>query len=207
MRTLIIICILLAGTIIQGYTQNTERFIRIIGNSKQTFLADGMVVNVTISEQQPNEHRQIKYKPFDVVYNEYIAELAKIGITSNQLVLSSKSMTKFSQTTTREYTLRLPSISQIEQLASISVIGAAITESKFTFSPPPADTEESLAKAAIEDARRKAKNLCAELNMKLGKILNIEDTSSGCCIEIEDANTNKVDKAYKVNVTFELADK
>jgi hypothetical protein len=45
------------------------------------------------------------------------------------------------------------------------------------------------------------------MSMKLGKILNIEDTSSGCCQEIEDSKNNKVSKTYKVNITFELLDK
>lgn len=98
-------------------------------------------------------------------------------------------------------------IKLIEALATIPVSGATITDTKYFFSNLPENTEELLAIEAIEDAKRKAKSLCAELGMKLGKILNIEDTSSGCCMDLEDSPTMNVQKTYKVNVTFELLDK
>jgi uncharacterized protein YggE len=186
--------------------QSTERFIRIIGNAKHEFTATGIVATISISEQQANEHRQMAYVPFETVYSNYIAELSKLGIQEKQLMRSQKNMLKFSATS-KEFTLLLPGTSKIEQLTAIRVPGVQITELKYTYANNNDDIEESLAKAAIEDARRKAESLCTTLNMRLGKILNIEDTSSGCCSTIEDSVLNKVAKEYKVNVTFELADK
>ena len=41
----------------------------------------------------------------------------------------------------------------------------------------------------------------------VGKILNIEDTSTGCCGEIKDSKESVTTVTYHVNVTFELKDK
>ena len=84
--------------------QSTERFIRIIGNSKKDFAASGVVTSITIAEQQPNEYKQIKYRPFEMVYGEYITELSKLGIPESQLVRNQKNITKYTQTTLKEYT-------------------------------------------------------------------------------------------------------
>jgi uncharacterized protein YggE len=188
-------------------SQSTERFIRIVGNSKKEYTATGVALSITIAEQQPNEYKQIKYRPFETVYAEYVAELNKLGIPENQLVRNPKNLGKFTQTVTREYSLRLNDFNQLEKLAAVQIGGVGITDIKYTYGALPSDTEENLAKAAIDDASRKAKRLCEEMGMKLGKILNIEDSSSGCCNEIDDQPANKVTRAYKVNVTFELMDK
>src|SRR5688572_12851669 len=167
--------IILAFTSNAITAQSTERFIRIIGNAKTEFNATGIVATILISEQQANEHRQMGYIPYETVYSNYIDELSKIGIQEKQLTRTQKNMLKFS-TTSKEFTLRLPGTSKIEQLTAIRIPGAQITELKYSFDGATENVEESLAKAAIEEARRKAEALCATLNMRLGKILNIEDT-------------------------------
>lgn len=186
--------------------QSTDRFIRIVGNAKKEFVATGVVASVNISEQQPNEYKQVPYMPFEAVYTNYLEELFTLGILENQLVKSQKNMAKFSTLTAKEYTIRLTGNDAVEKLTSIRAPGVQITELKYTFSEEGMDTESVLAKSAIEDARRKAQALCKDLTMRLGKILNIEDTSSGCCGTPPDSPTSTIERSYKVNVTFELSD-
>lgn len=182
--------------------QTSDRFIRIIGNAKQTLSATHALIGVNIAEQQPNEYKQIPYMPFEAVYTNYLEELFMLNIVENQLQRNPKS-TKYGTGNFKDYILQIP-VHQLEQVLGIRAPGVQVTEIKYRFAD--SDVESSMAIAAIEDARKKAQVLCNDVKMKLGKILNIEDTSSGCCNHIDDDNINRVEKNYKVNVTFELLD-
>ncbi|MDQ3016098.1 MAG: SIMPL domain-containing protein [Bacteroidota bacterium] len=206
MRRNIMIAFILCLAVPLLQAQSTDRFIRIVGNAKKEYVATGIVATVAISEQQPNEYKQVPYMPFEAVYTNYLEELFTLGVVENQLVRSPKNMGKFNATTTKEYVLRLNGVDWAEKITSIRAPGVQITELKYSFTGDNAQTETLLAKSAIDDARRKAQSLCTDLKMKLGKILNIEDTSSGCCNTPEDAAVDKIDKVYKINVTFELID-
>jgi hypothetical protein len=140
------------------YAQSTERFIRIIGNTKREFSAKGVILNLTIAELQPNEYKQIKYKPFETVYSEFVTELGKIGIAESQLVQDQKNLGKFTQTVSKEYSIRLPDLNYLEKMATIQMSGVNYTDTRYTFGTLDEDIETQMAKAAIDDARGKHKN-------------------------------------------------
>ncbi len=187
--------------------QSTDRFIRIVGNASQEFKADQMAVYFTVTEIQPNEYRQIRYKPVEEVYGELVAELQKIGFGESSLEKDrSTAFAKYQKTRSESYQLAVNSQTELDRLAGIEVEGAIIKNVLYLFKNPGYEAEEEMALAAIKDARRKAERLATEVGKKLGKILNIDDKSSGCCREIKDSKGPVTTKTYKVNVTFELID-
>lgn len=168
-----------------GIGQTTERFIRIIGNAVHEFEAEGLSLDVAISEVQPNKYKKIAYKKFEDSYQEFISQLKAIGLSENDLKDSPKTNLKYNKTFTKNYTLKMTQKSQISELGELDKIeDARITNIKYTYGNNSA-VEEELALSAIKDAKRKAQNLCDALDLELGKMLNIEDTSSGCCSSLK----------------------
>ena len=96
---------------------------------------------------------------------------------------------------------------QIQALQQINLTGVLVNAGLFTYPPADPIIESQLPIAAIEDAKRKAESISKEVGMRVGKILNIEDTSSGCCDQIKESKESVTTVAYQVNVTFELKDK
>ncbi|MBL7798639.1 MAG: SIMPL domain-containing protein [Saprospiraceae bacterium] len=191
--------------IVSVRAQSTDRFIRIVGNSKKEYSAVKAGIAVTVSEVQPNEYRQIKYKPIEVIHQELTTALGKMGYQPSDLIKDIH-WGSFQSVRAEKYRLQVSDLSKLQDLYNLSVEGVKFGELKYIFDAPGYEEEEKLALAAINDAERKAKRLAAEMHKKVGKILNIEDKSSGCCREIEDSTQPKAIKSYKINVTFELLD-
>jgi len=188
-----------------SFAQSTDRFIRIVGNAGQEFVSNGTTLNFVISEVAPNEYKQIRYKPIDQAYTEFVAEMATIGIPESQLKRTAGNISKYVKTVQRAYSVHTDDQKKIDAMAGMSLSGVKVGSVNYTYSFED-DVEQKLALSAIDDAKRKAKNICAELGMKVGKILNIEDTSGGCCGDMVDSKEPVLKKTYKVNVTFELLD-
>lgn len=185
--------------------QSTERFIRIIGNAGQEFVSNGTVVDFVISEVAPNEYKQIRYKSIDQAYSEFVEEMGKIGVPESELKRTAGNISKYVKTVQRAYSVNSSSQKKLDAIGTINISGVKMSGINYTYQFEE-DVEQNLALSAIDDAKRKAKNICAELGMKMGKILNIEDTSSGCCADMTTSKEATMKKTYKVKVTFELLD-
>jgi len=185
--------------------QSTERFIRIVGNASQEFQSNGTIVSFTVSEVPPNEYKQVRYKSIDQAYDEFVLAMGEIGISKTDLNRTPGNVTKYAKTIQRVYSVQSNDQKKLDAMALLNISGVKMSEVKYTYDFD-VDVEQTLALKAIDDAKRKAKNICSELDMTRGKILNIEDNSSGCCSDMTETKEASMKKSYKVKVTFELID-
>jgi uncharacterized protein YggE len=191
-----------------AYAQSTDRFIRIVGNAKKEYKASKAALTFTVSEVQPNEYRQIKYKPVEMVFQELSTALSKMGYRPADLTKDNAAAfsSGFQSVRTERYRLILKDLSTLSEVSAVGVEGVKVGDFKYIFDEPGYSAEEEMALNAVKDAERKAKKLALEIGKKVGKILNIEDKSSGCCREIQENGKPEIFHTYKVNVTFELLD-
>jgi uncharacterized protein YggE len=190
-----------------AYTQTTDRFIRIVGSSSHEFNSDGIKVEFAISEVAANERKEIAHVPYEDVYAGFIDALQSLGIEEGQLTRKDFNVNKYGQTMVKNMTLSLNDIAKVQRIGEVVNEGVRISSMVYTYSNVAPAIESQLIIDAINDAKRKAANICKEIDMHLGKILNIEDTSTGCCGEIKDSQQPTTTKTYNVNVTFELKDR
>lgn len=187
------------------YCQSTDKYIRIVGNSSIEHIAAGAIVSYDFSEVLPNEYKQIAYKSLDDVHKEFVSKITTINLKESDLKKVIKSLGRgYEKTISQSYELSIQNISSLHELKSIEIDGVQVKEFKYTYKNPGIEIEEQLALQAINDAKRKANFIADKSGFKVGKILNIEDFSSGCCIEIPARSDASVKLPYKVNVTFEL---
>lgn len=189
------------------FSQSTEKFIRIIGNASHTFKSDVTRVYFTVNEVAPNEYKKIAYKPIESSYSEFITSLKDVGIDEKSIVKTISEVTKFNKTQTRYYYVDIRDRNTLDHLSSMQGEGYEVKEVKYLYTDLSDDIESNLSLSAIADAKRKAQNICSEIDMKLGKILNIEDKSSGCCNTIQESKEPETIKKYNITITFELLDK
>lgn len=187
--------------------QSTERFIRVIGNAKHEFKSDLVRVTFFANEIKENTYRQVAAKDFKTVYAEYVKELDKLGIKEGDIKTTSRLNLSQNKVAGQEYYLDISEESKMADLMKIQVEGVRIANVKYLYQNVDPNIETKLSLQAIEDAKRRAQEICKSTGTTLGKILNIEDRSNGCCREIGTANSSKVERKYKVTVTYELQDK
>ncbi|NNE27908.1 MAG: SIMPL domain-containing protein [Saprospiraceae bacterium] len=104
----------------------------------------------------------------------------------------------------KNYQLIVYSEKDLESVLQLNGPGVKVSSVNFGYSSIDPGIEESLIMDSINDAKRKANRIVSNLDMKLGKIISIEDTSSGCCKTIKDSKTKTTKIKYSVNVKFEL---
>lgn len=199
----ILILTLIFSTTIYG--QSTERFIRIIGNAKKEVSANKAKVQFSISEQKANKYNEnSKDISYEDAYNSTISELSKIGIDESelQLIIQSKS---YSRGNSKNYYV-ITDFDKLEKISNIQVDGLKISDIKYLFDISDEDLETELSLKAINDAKRKAKAICDEINMEIGKILNIEVKESGYGTEKIENKKDEIIKSYRVAITFKLVD-
>jgi uncharacterized protein YggE len=199
---LLILTLILSTSV---YSQSTERFIRIIGNAKKEISADKAKVQITISEQKANKYNEnSKDISFEEAYNSTITELSKIGIKESELeiVIQGKS---YSRGNSKNYYV-ITDFDKLENISNIQVDGMRIKEIKYLFDISDEDLETELSLKAINDAKRKAKAICDDINMKVGKILNIEVKESSYGTEKIENKKEDMIKSYRVAITFKLVD-
>jgi len=188
------------------YSQSTERYIRIIGNSQHVYNSDVTRVYFVLSEIAPNEYKKISYKSMEAVETEFMDRMRESGIQKSQIIPTNTEINKYNKTKTRSYYVDVKDQRLLEGLSGGQDEGFKVKEVKYLYTNVEADVESNLSLSAIKDAKRKAKKLCDELGMTLGKILNIEDKSSGCCNTIGESKTAETTKNYNITITFELID-
>lgn len=199
----ILILTLIFSTTIYG--QSTERFIRIIGNAKKEINANKAKVQFSISEQKANKNNEnSKDISYEEAYNSTISELSKIGIYESELQLIIQGHS-YSRSNSKNYYV-LTDFDKLEKISNIQVDGLRISNIKYLFDITDEDLETELSIKAINDAKRKAKAICDEINMKIGKILNIEVKESGYGTEKIENSKDEIIKSYRVAITFKLVD-
>lgn len=207
MKTLTLLLFCWSAPFIILRSQDMERQISVRGQVTKEFTATKAMISLTISEQQPNEYARTSYVPFEAAYDNFKAELVTLGINENQLIKSPRSSLHFDPLVSRDYTLQISDLDLVEKIISLKANGVRFTQVNFTFDNNDSSIEADLAKAALEDARAKAKQLSDIANLTLGRVLSIADYSNGCCQNLQSSGSSKTEVVYQVTATFELLDK
>lgn len=201
-----ILLVLFGFLFVSLYSQSTDRFIRIIGNSEKVYESNITRVYFVLNEIAPNEYKKISYKSLDAVYADFLEMMTKIGFRENQIKQTNTEINKYNKTRTKSYYVDFTSQKQLDGFSAIQNEGFRVKDVRYLYANIDPNTESDLSLQAIQDAKRKAQRICDELGMKLGKILNIEDKSSGCCGNIDESKKSETTMKYKITITFELID-
>ncbi|HMT72255.1 MAG TPA: SIMPL domain-containing protein [Saprospiraceae bacterium] len=186
--------------------QSTERFIRIVGSSKHEFVSNGVKLDLSISEITENTRLGTKPLSYDSVYLKFVSEIKKLNINESDLQTKNTNFSRSNNSFSKNFILITNDKNIPEKLANLKLEGVQITEIHYTYNNNLTPEIENMLLNAIDNAKRKASKIAQETGMKLGKILNIEDISGGCCGDIKDTKETKTTKSYDVNITFELKD-
>lgn len=188
-----------------AHAQSTERFIRIIGNAKKEISADRAKVQFSISEQKANKYnKNSKDISYEEAYNSAITELSKIGIPESELELVIQGK-NYSRGNSKNYYV-ITDFVKLQDISNIQVDGLRVKDIKYLFDISDENLETELSLKAIKDAKRKAKAICDEINMKVGKILNIEVKESSYGTDKIENKKKDIIKSYRVAITFKLVD-
>lgn len=204
-----LICIIIINLVVVNVinAQSTDRFIRIIGNSSYEFKADTYRVYYSISEILPNEYNKVEYKSLEKNIADLTQDFKNLGIKENQIFKNyNVKNPAYGNMKTENFYVDITDITVLSKVSSLKSNGLKLDAPKFLYKNIKSDVENSLTTQAINDSRRKANSIAKELNMKVGKILNIEDKSSGCCSDFGETNENSLLKKYAITITFELID-
>lgn len=206
MKKIVFIASLLMFGLIAN-SQSIERFIRIVGNSSYMFISDAYKVEITVSEVGANEYKKTESITYEDAYKSLIAKLKDLNIDASKLIEDEFVLNSYNKALSRKFILELKKTDNIENIFELKSNGIELNSLLYSYNVIPTDIEQRMVLECIEDAKRKAKNICEEINMKLGKVLNIEDSTGGCCGSIKESKESKTLKNYSVLVTFELKDK
>ncbi len=194
---------LLFSTILQSQDA-TRRFITVNGQAKKVLAADGAVLRITISEQQPNEYARTGYVPFEASYTNFLEELFTIGIHENKLEQNTSNIPRYNPIESREYTLTIMDLAIVDKVLAIKTTGVQFTNLTYTFPVVDTNMETMLAKEAIQDARERADMLARDLNVKVGKVLEVSASHSLQRDQNMNANTKTASVSYTISVKFEI---
>lgn len=187
----------------QSWTQSTEKFIRIIGNSKKEIKASKAKIAFSINENKANRYKtDSKDISYAEAYDSAISKLSEIGIKENRIE-SLITVSKYSKA--RNYNA-IVNFDELEKVSKIESNGFKITSVSYIFDSSNENLETELSLKAINDAKRKAKNICKEINKKVGEILNIEVKDPGISKNKYENSKKEIYKTYKVTITFKLID-
>ena len=193
----------LASTFLQAQ-EVKGRFINVTGQAKKELKADGAVLRITISEQQPNEYARTGYIPFEAAYTNFLEELFTIGIHEKQLEQNTSNIPRYNTTDSREYTLTIKDLALVDKVLAIKATGTQFASLTYSFPVVDVSMETMLAKEAIQDARDRATMLAKDLNVNVGKVLEIQANYSLQRDQNMNANTKTTTVSYIVTVKFEI---
>ena len=198
------LCVFILASAILQAQEATGRFIYVHGKAKKELTADGAVLRITISEQQPNEYARTGYVPFEAAYTNFLEELITIGIHENQLEQNTSNIPRYNPTDSREYILTIKDFVLVDKVLAIKATGVQFTSLTYTFPVVDVSMETMLAKEAIQDARDRAALLAKDLNVKVGNVLEIQANQSLQRDYNMNANSKTTPVSYNVSVKFEI---
>jgi len=188
------------------YAQSTERFIRIIGNAKKEIKASKAKVYFTISELKTTKYSKNKEDiSYEDAYNEVVSKFANIGILEDNLKIAFKKRNNYNKSNSKNFYIE-SDFNNLEKITNISVEGFRITDTKYLYGKTDKNLETELSLKAIQDAKRKAKAICNDIDMKVGKILNIEVKEGDFSSRTKENKESNTIKTYRVTITFKLID-
>lgn len=200
---LFLLLILISASFVQA--QSTERFIRIIGNAKKEIRASKAKVQFSVSAQKASSYNETsKDVSLEEAYSATMAELAKNGVSESDVQPFIKGRSSLGSAARSYYFII--DFDKLEKINQIQVAGFNMADIKYIFEAPDENLETQLSLEAINDAKRKAKAICDEINKEVGKILNIEIKEAGFGAEQLENNKDVMIHSYRVAVTFKLVD-
>lgn len=189
--------------IIQLQAQSTDQFIRIVGNAKKEIKAEKAKVYFTIREVLANKYQNTEAQSMDQVYASFISGLQNVGVKESNLQRQFEKFNNYSKQKLKEFAL-VTDLETLDKITQLQIDGVSILKAIYLAPEMNTDIETELSLAAINDAKRKAKNICKKAGLTCGKILNIElKPSSGDFFKTEMKQSTQ-EKKYKVTVTFTL---
>lgn len=197
---LLILTLILSSTLV---AQSTERFIRIVGNAKKEVLASNAEVYFTLSEVKENTINKTAGKSYEEVYDDVVGRLAAIGVDKNSIEPVFQAGRSYRQGISKNFFLKTD-LSKGEEIQGLSIQGFLILKLEYSYEQENEALETELSFKAIKDARRKAQAICDNIDMKLGKILNVEVKESS---RNQNGTKQKTKlSTYKVTITFKLVE-
>lgn len=193
----------LASAILQAQ-EAAGRFIHVTGQANKELAGDGAILRIIISEQQPNEYARTGYIPFEATYTNFLEELFTIGIHEDQLEQNMSNIPRYHPTESREYTLTIKDLILVDKVLSIKATGIQFASLIYTFPVVDVNMETMLAREAIQDARERAAMLAKDLNVTVGKVLEIQANQSLQRESNMNANSKTTPVSYRVSVKFEI---
>jgi uncharacterized protein YggE len=152
--------------IAQDFKQN---IIRIVGNCTETFQYTDLSVKIKITEVQPDQYRQIRYKSIEQIKAELVEKLKQSNFNTNDIRSDfdyKNYRGNYDKTITEHITLRLKNLAEAEKIYKLSVDGVSVEKIDFDFNQITQATEDKMAQCAVEDAKRKAEALAKQNNKK-----------------------------------------
>ena len=188
------------------YGQSTERFIRIIGNAKKEIKADKAKVYFTISESKATKYSKNKEDiTYEDAYKEVVSKFTELGISEDDIKKAFIKRNSYNNTSSKNFYIE-SDFNNLEKITNIVANGFRITDTKYLYGKIDDNLETELSLKAIQDAKRKAKTICNDIKMKVGKILNIEVKEGGFSSSTKENKESNTIKTYKVTITFKLID-
>lgn len=201
--TSLIILALIVSNFINA--QSTDRFIRIIGNSTKELKADNAKVYFSISEVKESKYNNSEAQTYKEVYNDVISQFEENGINSKSINESIENLSKNYRNDSKEFFVIIK-YDELKKFQNIENPGFRIKNTKYLFKQANENLESELSLQAINDARKKAKTICQDIDKKVGKILNIEVKEGGFFSNNTESKNDNIMVTYKVTITFKLID-
>ena len=92
----------------------------------------------------------------------------------------------------------------VDKVLAIKTTGVQFTNLTYTFPVVDTNMETMLAKESIQDARERADMLARDLNVKVGKVLEVSASHSLQRDQNMNANTKTASVSYTISVKFEI---
>ena len=121
------------------------------------------------------------------------------------LAIRLKKLNSYNNTSSKNFYIE-SDFNNLEKITNIVANGFRITDTKYLYGKIDDNLETELSLKAIQDAKRKAKTICNDIKMKVGKILNIEVKEGGFSSSTKENKESNTIKTYKVTITFKLID-
>lgn len=201
-----IICLVALSTTSLISQEITDKYITILGQAKQQFESKGLELTIDVTEVKENEYQKIRGKSIEEGTNDLLATIANMGYGKKDLAEVFPPSNGYRNNKKTSYKLIVKNEDEAKRLYRMGLKGVSVSKYEYIYDNTTID-DFKLAKDALKDARRKAESLAKEVGMKVGKVLNIEDTSySGKNRSSRNDRNSKSTYIYKLQVTYSLED-
>lgn len=203
LHTLFIILVL--GTSVNAQ-EISDEYIRIIGNAKETFDANEMQLTLNLQEQERNEYQKTQEKSLEQIEEELSAALKSMGLRFQDMKEVFPPARHYGKQEQTNYVIKVKSKEKAKELYKLKIPGLKVTDLKYLYDTSTSIDLMSMATQSIKDAKRKADALAQKMGKKVGRVLNVEDSSPSQMILPKSHSQNTYSLSYKITITYELLD-